>query len=168
MLVQASRDGDLDVVLRLLYTNPFVDDQELRNALWEAARCKRLEVLRSLIEFRVDPEATASPELSAPPSALQHVPWTPLLALAVNDDADRAKIVAELINASAPRTPRGTRQDSSKAACCSASALAAGNVSEASCQSSSSTSPPPTISALPLSPNLFATTAASLKPATSP
>mmetsp|Transcript_126399 Transcript_126399/g.223914 ORF Transcript_126399/g.223914 Transcript_126399/m.223914 type:complete len:383 (-) Transcript_126399:63-1211(-) len=99
MLVRASRDGDLEVVLRLLYTNPFIDGQEqqLRNALWEAVRCKRLEVLRSLLEFRVDPASSPSPDLSRPPASLQSTPWTPLLALAVDGCEKRAEIVAELV-----------------------------------------------------------------------
>merc|ERR1712232_941414 len=125
MLVRASRDGDLEVVLRLLYTNPFVDGQELRNALWEAVRCRQLEVLRSLLEFRVDPAGAASPEVSQPPSPLRHVPWTPLLALAVNDCGERAQIVAELVGSqrhdpagstiqSSPSQPRKTTSSSSE------------------------------------------------------
>lgn len=83
--------------MRLLYTNPFVDAQELRNALWEAVRCRQLEVLRSLLEFRVDPDGAPSPEVSRPPASLRHTPWTPLLALAVNGCPERAHIVAELV-----------------------------------------------------------------------
>jgi len=97
MLVQASRDGDVDLVLRLLYTNPFLQTQELRDALWEAVRCRRLEILRSLLEFRVDPASPPSAALGAPPAPLGRVPWTPLLALAVNGSAERAEIVAELV-----------------------------------------------------------------------
>lgn len=100
MLLQACRDGDLDVVLRLVYTNPFLDKQELRDALWESVRCRRLEVLRSLIEFQVDPASVPSPGLSQPPRALSGVPWTPLVALAVNGSAERAQIVAELLSRS--------------------------------------------------------------------
>lgn len=100
MLVRASRDGDLEVVLRLLYTNPFIDGQEqqLRNALWEAVRCRQLEVLRSLLEFRVDPASSPSPDLSRPPASLQNTAWTPLLALAVDGCEKRAQIVAELVS----------------------------------------------------------------------
>jgi len=98
MLVQASRDGNLEVVLRLLYTNPFINRQELRDALWEAVRCKRLEVLRSLLEFRVDPTSAPSPALSKPPAQLSKAPWTPLVALAVNGSVERAEIVAELLS----------------------------------------------------------------------
>jgi len=105
MLVQASRDGRLEVVLRLLYTNPFINRQELRDALWEAVRCRRLEVLRSLLEFRVDPASAPSPGLSQPPAQLRKVQWTPLLALAVNGSSDRAEIVAELLS-------RDCREDS--------------------------------------------------------
>lgn len=97
MLLQASRDGDLDLVLRLLYTNPFISKQDLQNALWEAVRCAQLEVLRSLLEFRVDPSAEPSPEVSKPPMTLQHTRWTPLVALAVNGSSRRASIVAELL-----------------------------------------------------------------------
>lgn len=97
MLVQASRDGDLEVVLRLLYTNPFIGKQELRNALFEAVRCSQLEVTRSLVEFSVDPMSEPAPEISRPPPALRHVPWTPLLAMAVNGNASRAELVAELL-----------------------------------------------------------------------
>lgn len=97
MLVQASRDGDLEVVLRLLYTNPFIHTQELRDAMWEAVRCRRLEILRSLLEFRVDPASPPSPALGKPPAPLRNAPWTPLLALAVNGSTERAEIVAELV-----------------------------------------------------------------------
>jgi len=102
MLLQATRDGDLQVVLRLLYTNPFINRQELRDALWESVRCNRLEVLRSLLEFRVDPSSAPSTSLSQPPATLRHLPWTPLLALAVNGAGraeDRADLVAELLRA---------------------------------------------------------------------
>lgn len=100
MLLQACREGDLDVVLRLVYTNPFLDKQELRDALWESVRCRRLEVLRSLIEFQVDPASVPSPGLSQPPRVLSGAPWTPLVALAVNGSAERAQIVAELLSRS--------------------------------------------------------------------
>lgn len=100
MLLQACREGDLDVVLRLVYTNPFLDKQELRDALWESVRCRRLEVLRSLIEFQVDPASVPSPGLSQPPTVLSGAPWTPLVALAVNGSAERAQIVAELLSRS--------------------------------------------------------------------
>mmetsp|Transcript_31957 Transcript_31957/g.62862 ORF Transcript_31957/g.62862 Transcript_31957/m.62862 type:complete len:292 (-) Transcript_31957:23-898(-) len=98
MLVQASRDGNLEVVLRLLYTNPFIHRQELRDALWEAVRCERVDVLRSLLEFRVDPQSTPSPLLSKAPIPLGKVPWTPILAMAVNESPSRAEIVAELLS----------------------------------------------------------------------
>lgn len=97
MLLQACRDGDLDVVLRLLYTNPFINEQELKDGLWEAVRCRQVEVCRSLLEFRVDPACAPSPALSQPPPQLRHVPWTPLLGLAVSGSADRARLVAELL-----------------------------------------------------------------------
>ncbi|CAE8610365.1 unnamed protein product, partial [Polarella glacialis] len=96
----ASRDGDLEVVLRLLYTNPFISQQELRDSLWESVRLRRLEVLRSLLEFRVDPACQPSPGLSEAPRALRHMPWTPLLALAVDGSSERAELVAELLSAS--------------------------------------------------------------------
>lgn len=99
MLVKASQDGDLEVVLRLLYTNPFISQQELRDSLWEAVKGRRLEVLRSLLEFRVDPACEPSPSISTAPSALRHVQWTPLLALAVNGSLERAEVVAELLAA---------------------------------------------------------------------
>jgi len=98
MLLQASRDGNLEVALRLLYTNPFINRQELRDALWEAVRCERVDVLRSLLEFRVDPQSTPSPTLSKAPAPLDKVPWTPILAMAVNDSPSRAEIVAELLS----------------------------------------------------------------------
>jgi len=100
MLLQASREGNLDVVLRLLYTNPFLNKQELRDALWESVRCKQLAVLRSLLEFRVDPASSPSPAISQPPLSLRHVSWTPLLALAVNGSQERADLVAELLSRS--------------------------------------------------------------------
>jgi len=94
------------VVLRLLYTNPFINRQELRDALWESVRCNRLEILRSLLEFRVDPSSAPSSSLSQAPASLRHVPWTPLLALAVNGAGraeDRAELVAELLRADASK-----------------------------------------------------------------
>mmetsp|Transcript_107562 Transcript_107562/g.302811 ORF Transcript_107562/g.302811 Transcript_107562/m.302811 type:complete len:320 (-) Transcript_107562:224-1183(-) len=99
MLVRASRDGNLDIVLRLLYTNPFVERQELHDALWEAVRCRRVDVVRSLLEFRVDPASAPSPELSRPPDALRErgIKWSPLAALAVNGSTERAELVAELL-----------------------------------------------------------------------
>eukprot|EP00927_Polykrikos_kofoidii_P078482 TRINITY_DN75302_c0_g1_i1.p1 TRINITY_DN75302_c0_g1~~TRINITY_DN75302_c0_g1_i1.p1 ORF type:complete len:362 (-),score=65.67 TRINITY_DN75302_c0_g1_i1:51-1136(-) len=114
MLVQASRDGDLEVVLRLLYTNPFVERQELSDSLWESVRCRRLDVLRSLLEFRVDPTSEPSPALSVPPDPLRRrmketgVRWTPMAALAVNGSKERAQFVCELLchngGASSPAT----------------------------------------------------------------
>jgi len=98
MLLQACRDGDLDVVLRLLYTNPFIEKQELHDGVWEAVRCKQVEVLRSLLEFRVDPACAPSATLSQPPAQLRHVPWTPLLGLAVSGSMERARLVAELLS----------------------------------------------------------------------
>mmetsp|Transcript_39192 Transcript_39192/g.112424 ORF Transcript_39192/g.112424 Transcript_39192/m.112424 type:complete len:396 (-) Transcript_39192:109-1296(-) len=97
MLLQASRDGNLEVVLRLLYTNPFIDRQDLRDALWEAVRCRRVEVLRSLLEFKVDPCSAPSASISQPPPNLKNAPWTPIVALAVNGSKERADVVAELL-----------------------------------------------------------------------
>eukprot|EP00929_Paragymnodinium_shiwhaense_P057856 TRINITY_DN28977_c0_g1_i1.p1 TRINITY_DN28977_c0_g1~~TRINITY_DN28977_c0_g1_i1.p1 ORF type:complete len:382 (+),score=92.73 TRINITY_DN28977_c0_g1_i1:87-1232(+) len=121
MLVKASQDGNVEVVLRLLYTNPFIQQQELRDALWEAVRCRRLEVLRSLLEFKVDPESAPSNELSQAPSPLceqlassQRL-WTPLLALAVNGSSQRAQFVAELLRHE-PRQAAATRGRSSTSA----------------------------------------------------
>eukprot|EP00931_Biecheleriopsis_adriatica_P077516 TRINITY_DN51066_c0_g1_i1.p1 TRINITY_DN51066_c0_g1~~TRINITY_DN51066_c0_g1_i1.p1 ORF type:complete len:309 (+),score=77.86 TRINITY_DN51066_c0_g1_i1:47-973(+) len=117
MLVKATQDGDLEVVLRLLYTNPFIGQQELRDSVWEAVRGCRLEVLRSLLEFRVDPGCEPSQSLSAPPPPLRRVRWTPLLSLAVNGSHERAEIVAELLAAgqSLQSEPRGGSSSSSRA-----------------------------------------------------
>lgn len=98
MLQKAARDGDLEVVLRLLYTNPFIRPQELRDSLWEAARGCRVEVLRCLLEFGVDPTCEASPSISSPPEPLKQLQWTPLVALAVNGSLERAQVVAELLS----------------------------------------------------------------------
>lgn len=98
MLLKAARDGDLEVVLRLLYTNPFIRPQELCDSLWEAARGCKLEVLRSLLEFRVDPTCEPSPSISSPLAPLRQLQWTPLVALAVNDSPERAAVVAELLS----------------------------------------------------------------------
>ncbi|CAJ1380648.1 unnamed protein product [Effrenium voratum] len=86
------------VVLRLLYTNPFIRPQELRDSLWEAVRNCQLEVLRSLLEFRVDPMCEPSESISSPPPQLRNRRWTPLLALAVDGSAERAQVVGELLS----------------------------------------------------------------------
>ncbi|CAE7905413.1 rngB [Symbiodinium microadriaticum] len=97
--VQAARDGDLEVVLRLLYTNPFIGAQELRDSLWEAALNSQTEVVRSLLEFRVDPACKPSSSISRPPDPLRYPQWTPLVALAASGSVERAQVVAELLSA---------------------------------------------------------------------
>ncbi|CAE7391132.1 unnamed protein product [Symbiodinium sp. CCMP2456] len=96
---QAARDGDLEVVLRLLYTNPFIGAQELCDSLWEAALNSQTEVVRSLLEFRVDPACKPSSSISRPPDPLRYPQWTPLVALAASGSVDRAQVVAELLSA---------------------------------------------------------------------
>lgn len=114
MLVEASRAGDLHVVLRLIYTNPFVDKQELHDSLWEAVRYRRLDVLRSLIEFRVDPDQAPSSTLSTPPKALDRASWTPLVALALEGCGGNAELVAELVG----RNHVGTKEVSDPKGTC--------------------------------------------------
>ncbi|CAE7938401.1 GLB1 [Symbiodinium sp. KB8] len=99
VLPRGAKEAAAKVVLRLLYTNPFIGAQELRDSLWEAALNSQTEVVRSLLEFRVDPACKPSSSISRPPDPLRYPQWTPLVALAASGSVERAQVVAELLSA---------------------------------------------------------------------
>lgn len=71
----------------------------MRDSLWEAALNSQTEVVRSLLEFRVDPACKPSSSISRPPDPLRYPQWTPLVALAASGSVERAQVVAELLSA---------------------------------------------------------------------